>query len=177
MRIIGGTHGGRVIRTPSNLPVRPTTDLAKESLFNILNNRIDFEGLRILDLFSGTGNISYEFASRGALEVVAVENNFKCCHFIKTTAVSFGFSQVQVVKSDVFSFLSGEMLPFDIIFSDAPFESGNLEDIPRLVFENGLLLKEGWLIIEHEPRKNFSGFQYFCERREYGRVNFSFFCL
>jgi 16S rRNA (guanine(966)-N(2))-methyltransferase RsmD len=175
MRIIAGTHQRRIIKPPSNLPVRPTTDLAKEALFNILNNRLDFEGLKVIDLFAGTGNISFEFASRGAAEVIAVESNFKCVDFINKTIVKQDFENLKVVKADVFRFLSYCRQGFDLIFADPPYDLKETANLPGLVFEKELLSNMGWLIIEHPAAINFKNFHSFVEERNYGRVHFSFF--
>lgn len=177
MRIISGTYKGRTIHTPKNLPVRPTTDFAKESLFNILNNYIDFEGLKVLDLFCGTGNITYEFASRGSDGITSVDNNYHCCEFVKKTVAALKMQQVKVVKSDVFSFLNRIIDSYDLIFADPPYslEPEKFKAIHQLVFGNNLLKPGGRLIIEHGERIDFSKYQYFTEHRKYGNVNFSFF--
>jgi 16S rRNA (guanine966-N2)-methyltransferase len=177
MRIISGIHKGRVLHPPKSLPVRPTTDFAKESLFNILNNYIDFDGLKVLDLFCGTGNITFEFASRGATDITSVDSNYNCCEFVKKTISAFNMQQVRVVKSDVFSFLNKNLNSYDIIFADPPYdlEPDKFNAIHELVFNKGLLKSEGWLIIEHGERIDFSKHKYFMEHRKYGNVNFSFF--
>ena len=173
MRIIGGIHRGRVLRVPQGLPVRPTTDFAKEALFNILANRIDLEGAAALDLFSGTGNISLELASRGAV-VTAVDSNFKCVSYIRETASKLGLA-VSTVKSDVFGFLASATGKYDFVFADPPYD---LEEIPRihaLVCERGLVSKGGMEIIEHGPRTDLSQLAGFESTRKYGNVSFSFF--
>lgn len=176
MRIIGGTQKGRRINPPANLPVRPTTDLAKESLFNILNNVIDFEGLRVLDLFAGTGSISYEFASREASLVTAVDLNFKCVEFIRKTATELKFVNLTAVRADVFKFLSRKPVEgFDLIFSDAPYDLDKIVDLPALIFDNEWLKNDGRLIIEHSRSVDFAGHPQYFENRHYGKVNFSFF--
>jgi len=175
MRIISGTSKGRVIHAPKNLPVRPTTDFAKESIFNILNNYFELDGLKILDLFCGTGNISYEFASRGCIEVVAVDNNFNCCEFVKKTATAFKMESIKVMKTDVFSFLKKTSGTFHIIFADPPYELEQIKNIAPLVFEKSLLKPDGWLIIEHGPDTDLSALEHFKEKRTYGHVNFSIF--
>lgn len=135
MRIVGGTHRGRIISAPKNLPVRPTTDFAKESLFNILNNEIDFESCDVLDLFSGTGNISYEFASRGVKHITSVDVNVKCCNFIKSAAKDYKFEQMVVVTANAFLFMQQCKRTFDVIFSDPPFSDESIHSIPELVFK------------------------------------------
>ena len=178
MRIISGSHRGRNIKTPTNLPVRPTTDLAKESLFNILNNNFDFEELDVLDLFAGTGNISYEFASRGAQRVVSVDNNFRCAEFIKKAAQEYGFNKVITVqRANVFVFLKYPQVPFDLIFADPPYEMEDIETIPELIFNQKLLKKDGWLILEHSKANTFKDHPFLLQQRNYGKVNFSIFSL
>ncbi|HDO27561.1 MAG TPA: 16S rRNA (guanine(966)-N(2))-methyltransferase RsmD [Bacteroidetes bacterium] len=175
MRIIGGKYKRRLIRPPKNLPVRPTTDLAKESLFNILQHKIDFTGTSALDLFSGTGSIAYEFASRRCDPVYAVERDSGCVRFIKQTATHFGMEQLKTVHSEVFRFLNPRTPRFDIIFADPPYQMKNLEEIPLLIFKYNLLLPGGLLIIEHPKEIDFSIQEHFVEHRKYGHVNFSFF--
>lgn len=174
MRIIGGKHKGRAIKTPRDLPVRPTTDFAKEALFNILNNRLDFEDLRVLDLFSGTGNISLEFASRGASAVEAVDKNFRCAAFLKSEANTLSLP-VHTIKEDVFRFLSHCSAQYDLIFADPPYDLPGIEKIPQLVFEKSLLKEGGMLIVEHGPGTKLHEEPQFAEHRKYGNVNFSFF--
>ncbi len=174
MRIISGSLGGRKLRPPVNLPVRPTTDLAKESLFNILNNWVDFEQLTVLDLFTGTGRISFEFVSRGAVEVFAIDTNNKCIGFIEKTAVEFKVDNLHAFQSDVFSFLKHTNKKFDIIFADPPYDLKNIPAIAPLVFEKQLLQPEGMLIIEHPREIDFSNHTAFLQKRTYGKVNFSF---
>ena len=175
MRIIGGQYGRRTIRPPKNLPVRPTTDLAKESLFNILSNKTDFENKMALDLFAGTGSIAFEFASRYCDEVIAVDKNHQCIQFIKTTASDFGMQNLQAIRADVFRFIQSTAKKFNIIFADPPYALENIEMISRLVFENELLTTDGWLIVEHPREIDFSEQEHFVEHRKYGKVNFSFF--
>lgn len=175
MRIVSGTHKSRIISVPKNLPVRPTTDFAKESLFNILNNHFDFSELQVLDLFSGTGNITYEFASRGSIEITTVDSNYDCIAFIKKTSNLFGFNNIQTIKSNVFSFLKQCTNSYDIIFADPPYDMEETILIPNTIFQKKLLKEKGWLIIEHSHDKNFSGNEHFSETRKYGNVNFSIF--
>lgn len=178
MRIISGTHKGRPIVTPSNLPVRPTTDLAKESLFNILNNTFDFEDLEVMDLFSGTGSISFEFASRGAKRIVVVDNNYRCAEFIRKAALGFGFNNIIMVqRANVFSFLKYPQAPFDLIFADPPYEMEDIIGIPDLIFNNKLLKKGGWFVLEHSRDQDFEPHPFFLQHRKYGKVNFSIFLM
>ena len=150
MRIISGKHKGRRLVAPKNLPVRPTTDMCKESLFNILNNYFNFHGLKVLDLFSGTGNISYEFASRGAGPITSVDGDMGCVNYIKKTATELDLD-ISVIKSDVFKFLEKSKASYDIIFADPPYDLSqeNFEKIIQLIFENEFLDEEGMLIVEH----------------------------
>jgi 16S rRNA (guanine966-N2)-methyltransferase len=178
VRIISGTHKGRPIVTPSNLPVRPTTDLAKESLFNILNNSFDFDELEVMDLFSGTGSIAFEFASRGAKRIVVVDNNYRCAEFIRKAAQGFGFNNIITVqRANVFSFLKYPQAPFDLIFADPPYDMEDIQGIPELVFKNKLLKKGGWFVLEHSRDQNFETTPYFLQHRKYGKVNFTIFLM
>lgn len=175
MRIISGTHRGRSIMAPATLPVRPTTDLAKESLFNILNNLYDFEGLIVLDLFAGIGSISYEFASRGGGQIYSVEMNPRCADFIRKMAEQLHFENIRVVRNNVFNFLKIASMQFDIIFADPPYDLKGIEGIPDLIFEHNLVAPDGLLIVEHPREYDFSGHPNFRQHRNYGKVNFSFF--
>ncbi len=175
MRIISGMHKGRVVHPPKNLPVRPTTDFAKESIFNILNNHFEFEGLKILDLFCGTGNITYEFASRGCGDITSVDSNYSCCEFVKKTSSDFKMHAIKVIKSDSFAFLKRATLPYHIIFCDPPYDMANFDLLPELVFTNQLLKPNGWLIVEHGPTTDLSKLPHFKEHRSYGNVNFAIF--
>lgn len=175
MRIIGGKHKGRRISAPGNLPVRPTTDMAKEALFNILHNHYDFEGLVVLDLFAGIGSISYEFASRDAAEVHSVEIHPRCVSFISETVRKLNLRNQFVIRANVFNYLKRSKKKFDIIFADPPYDIEGIESIPGLVFENELLSDEGWLIIEHSASTVFNGHPNLDQQRQYGKVNFSMF--
>jgi len=175
MRIISGKFKRRTISPPANLPVRPTTDMAKESLFNILGNYFDFEDKTVLDLFAGTGNISYEFVSRGCNDVTAVDNDFGCIKFINQTGEKLQMPELNTVKLDVFRFISTTKNKYDIIFADPPYTLTNIADISKLIFENQLLNNDGWLIVEHPAEISFAESLHFYEHRKYGRVNFSFF--
>jgi 16S rRNA (guanine966-N2)-methyltransferase len=149
--------------------------MAREALFNILNNYFDFEDLRVLDLFCGTGALSFEFISRGSADVTAVDINAHCLDFIKRTAERFGAQGLHTMKADVFRFLELARSTWDIIFADPPFDMKENVLIPDLVFKNNLLGKEGWLIVEHPPNISFGKHPAFIERRSYGRVQFSIF--
>ncbi|WP_372935547.1 RsmD family RNA methyltransferase [Seonamhaeicola sp.] len=176
MRIISGTYKRRKIVAPKNLPVRPTTDMAKESLFNILNNSYYFEDISVLDLFAGTGNISYEFASRGTTNIISVDENFNCIKFINKTAEAFEMP-IQTIKSDVFKFLEKAKIQSDIIFADPPynFTTEQFLAISDLIFNNNLLFDNGVLIIEHSKHTDLSNHIYFDYSKSYGGNTFSFF--
>ncbi|MBL4715365.1 MAG: 16S rRNA (guanine(966)-N(2))-methyltransferase RsmD [Bacteroidia bacterium] len=174
MRIIAGKHKGRVLHAPKNLPVRPTTDKAKEALFNILENQYDFSSLKILDLFSGTGNITYEFLSRGAADVTAVDINYNCCTYIKQQAEKLDF-KVTVTKNEIFKFIVGCENKYDLIFADPPYDFKKINQLPEQIFQNDLLNKSGLLIIEHSNKINLDLFENFKEKRKYGQSAFSFF--
>lgn len=173
MRIIGGTCKGRNLQPPKGLPVRPTTDFAKEALFNILNNQMDLEEMKVLDLFAGTGNMSLEFASRGA-QVTAVDAHGKCCTWMKTAATQLHLP-VQVHKADVFHFLNHVSQPYDLIFADPPYDLPNLVQLPEFIFGKGWLSQEGLLILEHGKQTQTEGLLHFSRERKYGNVHFSFF--
>jgi len=176
MRIISGKFKGRRITAPKNLPVRPTTDLSKESLFNILNHQFAFRELRVLDLFAGTGNISYEFASRGAEPITSVDADFGCVNFIRKTAQEFEMD-ITAIKSDVYKFLEKNKVKYDIIFADPPYDftQEQFERIAKLVFENDLLEDDGLLIIEHSAHTSLEQLEHFSNSRKYGGSVFSFF--
>lgn len=178
MRIISGKLKGRKITAPKNLPVRPTTDMAKESLFNILNNLYYFDGISIIDLFAGTGNISLEFASRGAKSILAVDSNYHCIKFINKISNQLNVT-IQALKADVFKFLETNKIKSDVIFADPPyeFENDRFMQIANLVFENELLSENGTLIIEHSKHTDLSEHQHFSYSRKYGGCVFSFFEL
>jgi len=176
MRIISGKHKGRHLMAPKKLPVRPTKDMAKEALFNILNNSYYFPDIKVLDLFAGTGNISYEFASRGVEELVAVDVHMGCITYIDKTSKTLEMG-IRTLKSDVFTFLERNTETFDIIFAD-PFYDMDVENfakIPEIVFKKNLLLPDGVLIIEHSKNTNLGDLPYFKDSRKYGGSVFSFF--
>lgn len=176
MRIISGKYKGRRISPPKNLPVRPTTDMSKEALFNILNNHFNFSELKVLDLFAGTGNISYEFASRGCEPITSVDGDMGCVNFIKRTAVEFEFD-ITPIKSDVFKFLEKSKASYDIIFADPPYgmEQKEFERIIELVFENELLEEDGMMVIEHSKHTKLNHMENFSFDRNYGGSVFTFF--
>ncbi len=175
MRIISGMFKARRIPVPANITARPTTDFAKEGLFNLLNNQIDFEGIDVLDLFSGTGSISLEFVSRGALSVIAVEQSERHCSFIRKVCRDLKVDNLTVIRGDVFKFLSTTKVKFDVIFLDPPYDFEEIEKIPDLIFKNELLKEEGLLVVEHSAKIKFENNPNFTFHRKYGNVNFSFF--
>jgi len=175
LRIIGGKYKGRRIDPPGNFKARPTTDYAREGLFNVLNNRVDFETISVLDLFSGTGSISYEFASRGASNVHLVEKDLKHFFGIKRIIKDMGFTNIKPIHIDVKAYLKTCSKKYDIVFADPPFELSWLKEIPDLVTQAGILKEDGFFILEHPKGINFSGHNLFFEHRNYGNVNFSFF--
>lgn len=175
MRIIGGTLKGLRLNPPKNLPVRPTTDLAKEALFNILQNQIDFEGISVLDLFAGTGNISIEFASRGAEKVVAVDRSIHCVNYLRDISRQHRIDNIKIYKDDVFKYLQHETEQFDLVFADPPYDLNKIPEIPGLILDKNLLKHEGILIIEHQSMQNLSQHPTFVEQRRYGHSSFSFF--
>jgi 16S rRNA (guanine(966)-N(2))-methyltransferase RsmD len=175
VRIIGGAYKGKRIAADRRLTLRPTTDFAKEGLFNILSNRYDMSSFDVLDMFSGTGSISYEFASRGCREIHAVE--MEPCHaaFIRATAAKLGFRQVRVIRDDVFHFLSICKVQYDLAFADPPYDLPRIGDIPGAVLERDILKPGGILILEHPGHAVFAGHEHLLDHRNYGNVHFSFF--
>jgi 16S rRNA (guanine(966)-N(2))-methyltransferase RsmD len=176
VRIISGKYKGRRISPPKNLPVRPTTDMSKESLFNILNNHFNFSDLKVLDLFAGTGNISYEFGSRGSENITAVDDDFGCIKFIKQTAVEFDLN-IAAIKSNVFSFLEKNKSSYDLIFADPPYhmEQKKFEQLVETVFANGLLDAEGMMVIEHSKYTKLEHMPHYSFQKNYGGYTFTFF--
>lgn len=176
MRIISGIHGGRKINPPAKMPhTRPTTDIAKEGLFNILQNNLDIDTLKVLDLFGGTGCISYELASRGAPEITIVEKDDKMYDFIKKTATELGFENFNVVRSDVFRFMDTTNQQYDLIFAGPPYALTTIDELPKKVFEKGLLKPGGWFVLEHTPRNDYKNFAHYKTERNYGSTIFSIF--
>jgi 16S rRNA (guanine966-N2)-methyltransferase len=176
MRIVGGTHGGRRFNPPTKMPyTRPTTDIAKEGLFNILQNMIDFEGIQSLDIFGGTGSISYELASRGAADLTVIERDKNMAAFIKKTAAEFGFSNIRLIQSEVFKFLKTCVDQYDFIFAGPPYALLEIDEIPNIIFERNLVKSEGVFILEHTPRNNYEDHPNFIKVKNYGTTLFSFF--
>ncbi len=177
MRIIGGKFKGRRFHPPAkNWPTRPTTDYAKEGLFNILTNQFDFSELRVLDLFGGTGSHSYEFISRGCTDVTYVDKFPGCVAFVKRTAQTLAIEEhIQIVRSDVFRFIRSKPAPFDYIFAGPPYPLPNIPEIPDRIIENGLLREGAWLVLEHNPNHDFQKHPHFMQVRNYGKTIFSVF--
>ena len=176
MRIISGIHGGRRITPPAKMPyTRPTTDIAKEGLFNIIQNNLSIETLKTLDLFGGTGCISYELASRGAVDMTIIEKDPKMYEFIKNTADQLRFTQIKVIKSDVFSYMKTCKDSFDFIFAGPPYALTTIDELPLLIFNQGLLNKGGWFVLEHTPRNDYKKYLHYKTERNYGTTIFSIF--
>jgi 16S rRNA (guanine966-N2)-methyltransferase len=175
VRIISGTYRGKIINAPASLPVRPTTDFAKTALFNILQFKVDFESVKVLDLFAGTGNISYEFFSRGSTDITCVDMNQHCVNFIRETFLKLKFEKAKVYKSDVFRFLKDHDIKYDVIFADPPFEMQQTSTIPDIIFEKKLLKPNGWLIVEHQSSDILGSTIAPDEERKYGNVGFSIY--
>ena len=177
MRIVSGDFKGRIIHVPPALTLRPTTDIAKEGLFNILANKIYFDELSVLDIFAGTGNITYEFLSRGVADIISVDSNPKHVSFIDKTCKELGCRNSRVVRSDAFLFLKSCTRQFDLIFADPPYDMKGIELIPQLVMEKKILKPEGILIVEHAVETDLSKSIGFSEKRKWGKVNMSFFSI
>jgi 16S rRNA (guanine966-N2)-methyltransferase len=176
MRIIGGEHGGRKFNPPNNMPyTRPTTDIAKEGLFNVLQHNLDFEGLKTLDLFGGTGSISYELASRGVTDLTIVEKDNAMYEFIKKTAATLRIENLKPVKMDVFKYINQCTDQFDFIFAGPPYALTAIDELPKQIFEKKLLKRGGWFVLEHTPRNDYKGFPFFKSERNYGTTVFSTF--
>jgi 16S rRNA (guanine966-N2)-methyltransferase len=175
MRIIGGDLGGRRVHPPAKMPhTRPTTDIAKEGLFNILENNLDLSSLKTLDLFGGTGSISFELASRGVQDLTVVEKDPAMFAFIQKTAKELGLEGIyKVIRMDVFRFIAQCIETFDLIFAGPPYALTNIDELPGLATR--LLNDKGWFILEHTPRNNYEGYPYFVTQRHYGTTIFSIF--
>ena len=176
MRIISGEFGGRRITPPTKMPyTRPTTDIAKEGLFNVLQNNLDFEDIKTLDLFGGTGSISYELASRGVKDLTVVEKDAAMYEFIKKTAQLFGEENFDILRLDVFKYLEQCVDTFDFIFAGPPYALETIDKLPELVVSKKLLNPNGWFILEHTPRNDYKKFPLFKTERKYGTTIFSIF--
>lgn len=175
MRIISGKFKARRIDVPHNITARPTTDFAKEGLFNLLNNQIDFEGIDVLDLFAGTGSIGFEFISREARSVICVEQSDRHAAFIRKTSQLLKIENLTLIRGDVFKFVSSTKIKFDLVFADPPYDLERLEEMPDLIFKYELLKPEGLFVLEHSVKNNFENHPRFSFHRHYGNVHFSFF--
>jgi 16S rRNA (guanine966-N2)-methyltransferase len=178
MRIISGIHGGRRISPPAKMPyTRPTTDIAKEGLFNIIQNNLDIESLVVLDLFGGTGCISYELASRGAEDITIVEKDSHMYDFIKKTSLELNFTNFKVVKSDVFKFIDSATQKYDFIFAGPPYALATIDELPKKIIEKKLLSPGGWFVLEHTPRNDYKKYAHYKTERNYGTTIFSIFVM
>jgi 16S rRNA (guanine(966)-N(2))-methyltransferase RsmD len=175
LRIIGGKFKGRRINPPSDFKARPTTDFAREGLFNILNNRVDFESINVLDLFSGTGSMSYEFASRGASSVHLVEKDIRHILGIKKIIRELDLENVKPIHIDVKAYLKTCSVKYDIVFADPPYELSWLNELPDIITQANIIKEDGFFILEHPRDLSFGSHKLFFEHRNYGGVNFSFF--
>ena len=174
MRIISGSHRGLKLQAPAKLPVRPTTDMAKEALFNIIEQKVNIDEISVLDLFAGTGNISLEFSSRGVKELTSIDRHADCVRFIQEMNTKLKFTS-NLLRADVFKYLKTCVYKYDLIFADPPYDLPNIPEIIRLVKENNLLNVGGFLIIEHASMQNLSSYKGYVESRKYGSSTFSFF--
>jgi 16S rRNA (guanine(966)-N(2))-methyltransferase RsmD len=175
VRIISGIYKGRQIRPPAALPVRPTTDFAKEGLFNVLNNLVVWEDTCVVDLFAGTGNMTFEFYSRGCPAVTAVDIEKRCTDFIGLTAKRLEMTGVEAIRSNVYVFLKRTVRKANLVFADPPYEMEGIKELPGYILDSGILEKEGLMIIEHPAKYSFADHPSWIQKREYGKVNFSFF--
>jgi 16S rRNA (guanine966-N2)-methyltransferase len=175
LRIISGTYKGRYIPVPTSFKARPTTDFAREGLFNVLANTYDFNDLMVLDLFAGTGSIGLEFASRGAERVDLVEINTRTTSFLLRTTRKLGIDNVRVIRSDVSNYLRQCRTQYDLVFADPPYDLDIIPTLPELVLKAGILVKDGWFILEHGKNNSFIHHPQFQELRKYGSVHFSIF--
>lgn len=175
MRIISGIYGGRRLSPPKNITARPTTDFAKESLFNLLNNRMDLEGIDMLDLFAGTGGIGIECVSRGAREVTSVELAHVQQNWIISCCKQLGIRNLSLIRGDVFKFLTACRTKYDLIFADPPYALEQLPALPDFILSKEILKEDGWLVIEHGKDTDFATHPRHIETRTYGSVHFSFF--
>lgn len=178
MRIISGKYGGLRLKPPGHMPhTRPTTDLAREGIFNILDSAITLEGIRTLELFAGTGAVSFELASRGAAELTVVEKDPRLAKFLSSEAERIGIPEIQVLRMNAFAFLGTEAEPYDLVFADPPYELQTLKELPDLVVIPRWLKPGGWFILEHDRRSRFDDHRCFSRKRNYGNSIFSIFIL
>jgi 16S rRNA (guanine966-N2)-methyltransferase len=175
VRIIGGKYKSKVLKTPNNLPVRPTTDFAKESLFNILNNHISFEGICVLDLFAGTANLSIECLSRNAMQCVSVDLNFHCVQWMYQLKKELNITNWQIIKNDALKFVKRNETPYDLIIADPPYDWGHHRALAELICQQQLKDRDAIFILEHGNKLVLEDLPYYSETRKYGAVHFSFF--
>lgn len=175
MRIISGKYGGRIIKPPGNFKSRPTTDLAREGLFNILSNHFYFDDLEVLDLFAGTGSVGFEFASRGAVRVDMIEKNYQHFKFIRKVIEILQTDNIKVMKADFFKAIKNIHQTYDIVFADPPYDLKEFEKVPELILSKTILKPDGLFILEHPSHYQFNALPGFFDLRIYGSVNFSFF--
>ena len=176
MRIVGGTFGGRRFSPPTRIPARPTTELAKEGLFNMLQNSIELEGIRTLEIFGGTGSISYELASHGAADLTIVERDAVSIEFIKKTAKELEIEdRLHIIRADVFKFIKQCTDAYHFIFADPPYELLNMDELPQLIFERHMLLPGGTFVLEHTTRNDYQRHPRFQRAKNYGTTVFTFF--
>jgi len=176
MRIISGIYGGRKILPPAQMPfTRPTTDIAKEGLFNIIQNNLEIINLKTLDLFGGTGSISYELASRGAIDLTIVEKDNQLYDFIKKMSATLSIPNFKLIKSDVFKFIENCTEDYDFIFAGPPYALGTIDDLPIKIFNKKMLKPKGWFVLEHTPRNDYKKFEHYHLERNYGTTIFSIF--
>lgn len=176
MRIIGGEFGGRKFNPPAKMPyTRPTTDIAKEGLFNVIQHKLDIEQLKTLDLFGGTGSITYELASRGATDQTIVEKDPSMYDFIKKTAATLGIDHLKTFRMDVFKFIDQCTDNFDFIFAGPPYALATIDDLPGKIAEKNLLKPGGWFVLEHTPRNDYKTFPLYKMEKNYGTTIFSIF--
>jgi len=175
VRITGGNLRGRVVHPPANLPIRPTTDFAKTALFNILNNYFDFEEVKVLDLFAGAGSIAFEFASRNAKSITCVDESYHCIQFIKKASEDLKIKNLNCIRTDVFQFIKKPGESYDIIFADPPFVLEKTDEIPDIILENNFLKEGGWLIVEHQSKRELKSKAKPFDVRKYGNCGFSMY--
>lgn len=175
MRIISGKYGRRRFDVPTNITARPTTDMARENLFNVLGNIVDFEGMHVLDLFAGTGAVGLEFASRGAASVTCVEKAHTQYTFINKVVKILGDDVTSIIRADVFRFIASCRRQFDIIFADPPYDLPQLPELPQLILDSAMVKTGTLVIVEHSSNNNFSHLEHFYQHRIYGKVNFTLF--
>ena len=176
MRIVGGIFSGRRFNPPSGIPARPTTDVAKEGLFNTLQNMMDIDGISTCDLFGGTGSISYELASRGAEQLTIIERDQQSILFIKKTVKELGIDEkMHIIRADVFKFMKQSKDQYNFIFAGPPYALQNIDDLPMLIFEMNMLAPDGIFVLEHTPRNDYQQHPRFIKMKNYGTTIFTFF--